>query len=374
MTHPKFTFSPDDLRKGFAVAKLVKPLTGDYVLKISGGKLSVLSSDRRRFARAEIRPISSDTSDEYSSGEYFLAADKQALFDSNLESVTVSIGDKDMVVRTEGAGQSRQASIRRRAELSRRPPMPSRPHFSGATFRASAFEELIKQVSCSALVKETKTDEDMRVNQVHFYPEEACAVANARFYATIASMPGLSLDLSIVSADLPLIRSFCSKLGDSDVVVGRDKSHVFVSDPATGSCVAFSRVASTRPPLHVIPEDGYSVIVAVDRDQLVKSLMWCAMAVEGTQRISLRVSGDRMSLLNGVHEVSSLPASFLSGDTLCADFPIKILGGIVKHLSEGRALLKYSHREFPDVLEIAEESPNGVVRVRHFISSMKERK
>ena len=370
----KFSFSPEDLRKGFAIVKLVKPMTGDYVLKIAGGTMSIFSSDRRRFARAAVRSTGSDAPDGFASDEYFLPADRQTFFDSNLESVTVTVGDKGMVVKTEGSGQSRQASVKRRAELSRRPPMPAKASVSGTTVKAKAFEELIRQVSCSALVKETKTDEDMRVNQVHCYPEESCAVSNARFYATVAFLPGLSLDLSIVSADLPAIRSFCARLGDADVVVGRDKSHLFVSDPATGSCAAFSRYSSVRPPLSIVPEDGYDTIVALDRDQFVKSLTWCSMAVEGTQRISFRASGDKLSLMNGSQEVSSLPASFVAGEGLAADFPVKVLAGIVKYLGEGRAFLKYGHKDSPGVLEIAEESSDGVVRARHFISSMKERK
>jgi len=371
---PKFSFLPEDLRKGFAVVKLVKPMTGDYVLKVSGGVLSIYSSDRRRFARAEVRPNASDAPDGFTSDEYFLPADRQSFFDSNLESVTVTTGDKGMVVKTEGSGQSRQASVKRRAELSRRPPMPARFAVSGATLKAAAFEELVRQVSCSALVKETKTEEDMRVNQVHFYPDESCAVANARFYATVASLPGLSLDLSIVSADLPAIRAFCARLGDADVVVGRDKSHLFVSDPATASCAAFSRYASVRPPLSVIPEAGYGTVVALDRDQFVKSLTWCSMAVEGTQRISFKASGGKLSLMNGSQEVSALPASFVAGSELNADFPVRVLAGIVKYLGEGKAFLKYGHKDSPGVLEIAEESSDGIVRARHFVSSMKERK
>ncbi|OPZ38439.1 MAG: hypothetical protein BWY99_01628 [Synergistetes bacterium ADurb.BinA166] len=371
---PKLTFTPDSLRRGFAIAKLVKPLTGDFVLKVSGGSLSIFSSDRRRFARAEVLAVSSDAPDGYVSEEHFLPADRQSFFESDLDSVTLTVGEKNMSVKTEGSGQSRQAVVKKRADLSRRPPMPRAHSISGARVKASLFEELIRQVSCSALVKETKTDEDMRVNQVHFYPGESCAVANARFYATVALMPGLDLDVSIVSADLPSIRSFCARLGDGDVVVGMDKSHLFISDPSNRSYVAFSRFASSRPPLQIIPDDGYSVVMSVDRDQLVKSLTWCSMAVEGTQRISLRASGDRISLLNGSQEVSHLPVQFVIGDSLSADFPVKTMGGIVKYLGDGKALLKYGNKASPDVLEIAEESADGVVRARHFVSSMKERK
>ncbi len=109
---PKFSFSPEDLRRAFAVAKLVKPMTGDFVLKVSGNRLSVFSSDRRRFARAEVTPSSSDADPSYVSDEYFLPADRHSFFDSNLESVVISTSEKGLTVKTEGAGGSRSSSAR----------------------------------------------------------------------------------------------------------------------------------------------------------------------------------------------------------------------------------------------------------------------
>jgi hypothetical protein len=371
---PKLTFSPEALRKSLSVMKLVKPMSGFYVLKVESGTLSMFSSDRRRFARAEVQASSSDLPDGFVSDEYFLPADRQSFLETDLDSVSFILAEKGLTVKTEGAGQSRQAAIKRRGELSKHPPMPARPKLSGTLVNGARFEELIRQVSCSALVKETKTDEDMRVNQVHFYPSESCAVANARFYATIAFLPGLNLDVSIVSADLPAIRSFSGRLGGDSLSVSTDKSHLYVSDPASGSFVAFSRYSCPRPPLEIIPDDGHPVVMSVDRDQLVKSLSWCSMAVEGTQRITVDASDGRMSLLNGKSEVSHLPVRFERGESLKADFPAKTMFGIVKYLGEGPALLKYGQPSSPTTLEIAEESPDGDVRARHFVSSMKERK
>ena len=52
---PKFQFQPEDLKRALGTAKIIKPVTGDYVLKFSGGLLSIYSYDKRRSARAEVK-------------------------------------------------------------------------------------------------------------------------------------------------------------------------------------------------------------------------------------------------------------------------------------------------------------------------------
>jgi hypothetical protein len=375
----KIEFDPDDIRRGLAVAKLVKPLTNDFILKVTGGKLVIYSYDKRRCARAEVRP-QKPIDESYESEEHFLPADRQAFLDSELVALTLSVTDKGMLIKTEGGKQSRQATIKKKAELSRRPPIPPRPTFDVTEqFQAKHLEELFRQVSCSALVRETKTEEDMRVNQVHFYPDEMCAVANARFYATMATLPGMKVDLSVVSADLPLMKSFCNKLSESSVQIGQDSKHLFLVDPGTTSYLTFSRVASKKPALSLLPEEGHEIIIAIDRDQLAKCLNWAAMAIEGTQRLTLIASAEdadgqgMMEFLNGKQEISKMPVQFKAGKRFSADFPVKYMAGIVRYLGEGNACLKYAHPKAPTILEIAEEAPEGASKARHFIQAMKER-
>ena len=316
----KLEFDPNDLRHGLAVAKLVKPITNDFTLKVQDGSLIIYSYDKRRCARAEIRPLKAIPQD-FVSDEYFLPSERQAFLDSELTAITLSITDKGMTVRTEGGKQSRTASIKKKAELSRRPPIPVRPTLVAAsTLRACDFEELLRQVSCSALVRETKTEEDMRVNQVHFYPEKECAVANARFYASTAALPGMNIDLSIVSADLPLMKAFCSKFSDKSIQIGQNSKHLFIIDPATGSHVLFSRVVSNKPPFSMIPEDGHEIVMSIDRDQLSKTLGWAVMAIEGTQRLTLVANSDNsdgqgtIDFFNGKQEIGSMSVGFQKGN------------------------------------------------------------
>jgi|HubBroStandDraft_6_1064221.scaffolds.fasta_scaffold331280_1 hypothetical protein len=372
----KLEFNPNDLKRGLAMAKLVKPMpTSNYfILKVMGGNLVIYSFDKRRSVRAEVIP-SKPIDQTYESDEYFLPVDKQSFLDSELTAVSLTISDKNISIKTESENQSRQATIKKKSELSRTPPIPIRPNFvAAATLQAHDFEELLRQVSCSAMIRETKTEEDMRINQVHFYSEHECAVANARFYATEASLPGLNIDLSLVSADLPLMKSFCSKLHDQPIKIGQTDKHLFLIDP-NNSYIMFSRVVSTKPAYKNIPVDGHEIVLSIDRNQFIKCLTWASMAIDGTQRLTLSAnnSDNIIEFHNGKQELGKMPVQFIIGNRFSADFPVKYLAGIVKYLGDGNAYLKYAHPELSTILEITEQIQDGTSKARHFIQAMNER-
>jgi len=370
---PKLSFSPEDLRRGFTVAKLVRPMANDYVLRVVGPELWVSSTDRRRQVHAVIGSKSSDAAPDYVSDDFYLPIDRSALFDSELTQVSISVTDKGLVIKAEGDGQTRQATVKKRAESARRSPMPARPAVSGTEIRAKLFEELLHKLSCSALVKETKTDEDRKANQVHFYPAESCATSNARAYATAAYLEGVNLDLSIVSDDLPAMRTFCAKALSESVILGQDRTRLFLSDPKSGSVASFSRVSCNKPVLQLLSDDGYEIELEVDRSKFAKTLQWANMVREGTRRVSFRADGDSMTLSCNNQELSNLPVSFRLGDSLSADFPADHMATIIGYVGSEKAVLKFRHKVSPGILEVCEDTPSAGVRARHFVQAMKER-
>jgi len=383
---PKFQFESEDLRRGFGIAKLVKPQTKDFVLKFHGGTLSIISYDARKYARAEVRSLKADVAADYVSDEYFLSEDRKALLDTNMGEVHISITDKGMNIRAQSdkEDKERKALIRRRPENSRRPSVPRRLEVSeGLRLKASVLEELLKHLSCSALVKETKTEDDMRVNQIHFYGEHGCAVSNARSHATVVRYPGLNLDSSVVSSDVPLIKGFCAKMGEEEVLFGQDKVHVFVQDPKTGSCVFCARVNGKRPEFSFngLDEEDFSTEVSVDGDELNTSVSWAVTAVEGTSRITFSTKPSSVDpkwthdlfLLADGDDVSKFPVKVVKGAGLLADFHIGCMSEISPYLSQGKAILRYGHKANSTLLDISMFSDETKVGVRHFVRSMKER-
>jgi hypothetical protein len=381
---PKFKFGSGGLRRGFAIAKLVKPKAKDFVLKFYGGTLSIISYDARKYARAEVKALESDVKPDYVSDEYFLSEDRKGLLDSDLDDVSISITDKGMNVRAFAQEKERKALIRKRPENSRRPFVPRRLEVSGEplSLKASVLEDLLRHLSCSALVKETKTEDDMRVNQVHFYKDHECAVSNARSHATVVKYSGLNLDSSIVSSDIPLIKGFCAKMEENgEVLFGQDKTHIYVQDPKTGSCIFCARVNGRRPEFSFtgLEEDDFGTEINVDGEELHTAVAWAVTAVEGTSRITFATGHmdegkERPGIILSAdgEGVCKFPASPQRG-SLAADFHIGCMSEISPYLTYGEAKLRYGHKDNQTLLDISMVSRATKVGVRHFVRSMKER-
>lgn len=372
----KFVFNPESVKRGFALAKLVKPMMGDYVLHFSGKVLSITSCDRRRFCRSEIAALSGDVPDDYSSDDFYLSSDRHTLLDSDLSSMSVNITDKGLNIKFEDEGHSKSALIKKRNENSKRPKMMTRERpFGGTSVNASNFENLMRQVSCSALVKETKTEDDMRMNQVHFFPDESCAYSSARTYATVAFMKDLNLDLSIVSADIPIIRSFCAKSKVENVNIGSDQKSLFLIDSTTNSYITMSRVNTSKPSFDVFT-DEYATEIEVPKNILVSSFSWAKTAIEGTARLSISAvraaAGDSgvMEMSAEGQEITNFPVKFRKGKELRGDFKIDMIANLAAYVDDDVAVLKYSHVKLPTLLELT-SSTTGDVYSRHFIQSMK---
>lgn len=372
---PKFTFKPDDLRLVLSLARIVKPETKDLSFTFSQDSLVVFSYDKRRYSCARI-PVSPDSSveDGWRSHEYFITLDRVALFESDLSSVSVSVNEMSLTVTATDGDQKRRASLKRRSVRSKRPAVPGLPDVPFIEAKTSDLDSLLTQVSCSAMVKETKTEEEMRVHQVHFYEDSGYASSNARYHGSIARLEGLGLDISIVSSDLPLIKAFCSRIPGDFVRIGHDDLRLYFQDPTTGSYVALSKVAARRPPLTVLDTSKFSTVLVADQAQLLKNLGWAELAVEGTQRISFSASklDGELELRHGSEQISRFPVQFLKGDSLSADFPVRFLRTIVKHL-DGSVALGFDHPDAPKVLGVYLSDPEGPLRFTHYLMSMVSR-
>jgi hypothetical protein len=380
----RFTFTPESLRRGIARAKVITPESGDFCFRFSDGHLNIFSADKRRYCAAVVHPVSSeDAPDGWTSNPFYITKDKTSLFESSLGSVTVTVSDKLMKVDVTGTGdsadQTRSATLKMRNESSRRPPVPSPPPPPEGSKRVHrlGLERLLRLASCSALVKETKTDEEMRVNQVHFYPDPGVAASNARFFGTAAFMPDLSLDLSIVSADIPSFRGFCSKSLGEYVVLYQDKNRMYLSDDDSGSVLAVSRVACPKPPFESLSRDGFSVSILVPKRSLSDALDWASTAVDGTQRVTFSATvtdpetgSGTMRLVYNHQEVSTVPVRFESGSSLSADFPVGYFSSIVSYMDDDKPVrLRFGHSSNPAILEISSSaaSPDNIHSINYLL-------
>lgn len=366
----KFNFDPTELRKSFLYVRSVKPVSGDYTLKFENGVLNMFSSDRRRYVCSEVKPTNFDA--QYNSDDHYLTIDKYGLFDNSLDCASIHAQDKGLLLKVESNDQSRQTLLKKRAENSRRICIPGHPDTSNfQTIKAGVFDEILQGLSCSALIKETKTDDDMKINQVHFYSTPSCGISNARYYMTIVTFDEPKLDLSITSADIPVMRSFCSRAGDSDILVGQENTKIFLIDKNSESRLVTSAVFGKKPEAFNI-SDQFDTVALVNHDHAHHNVNWANLSLDGTQRVTVLSSDGKLELLNGSNKLAQFPIKFLSGDKIHADFPAKILLNVIHYTQGEEILFKYGHREHKTILEVT-SSVTSAIKVRHFVQSMRMR-
>jgi len=375
---PRFHFKSDVLKMGLALARLVKPesgngIKGDYCFKFLPNSLVIFSYDKRHFVRASIA-CEAEIDEQFESDEFYLLPDRTALFDVDLENITATLNAKSLSIKVHGDGKSRQANLKRRSTQSRRPSVPGFPDSEYISVNRKSLESALHQVSCSALVRETKTEEDMRINQVHFYPEHNCIVSSTRYYGSVVQLnEPIGLDISIVSADIPAIRGFLNKIKSDFVQICQNDRNFSVIDPDTESYLSVGKVATNKPKFDVLDRNGFKTCLQLDLKTLSKNLEWASLAIEGTQRLGFQAEQGLVKLFNAKEELAEFPVRFSRGDKLIADFPVKYLHMMVKHLSKD-PLFYYDHEQAPNILGITQvDDEDQQIDFMHFLPSMRMR-
>lgn len=365
----EFVFDPKKLKDGLTLVRIIKPEIGDFSFKFSDSALIISSTDKRRYIKVVIPAESSPP--DFSSDEMHISMDRIALFDTELSSVSISVNDKSISIKMSNDDQVRRASITRRTVRVKMPEPSIGPQMVRSSINTKLFDHLLRCISCSALIKETKTEEEMRVNQVHFYPEKNCVVSNARYYGSMAFLEGMQLDFSIISSDIPIIRAFCAKCVDPSVDLLHDNQKLCIVDASHGTMLVLGRITTPKPTLSIFDQDKFNTVVSIDKEQFAKNLSWADLVIEGTQRLSMYGQNDQMVLRFGQDEISNFPVKFIKGTELRADFPINVLINIIGFI-EKTAILKFNHDDAPTLLEVSQDGETDV-RSMHYLQSMRMR-
>lgn len=364
----KVVLSAEQLKKLINTTKIVKPMSGDYVLKVSDGKLHLCSSDKRHISYSVVQ---CDAPRSFESEDAYLSTDRLSIIEPKSDSVTFNFADTGLTVKQ----GDKSATIRKRSDASKKKRIRYCLPDKNFSINSKKFDSILKAAGVSASVKDTKTEEQMRINQVHFYSKDHAIVSNSRFYASCVNYDSLTVDLSVVSSDIPILRNFCQKVGgENQIDVSFDERNLYLSDPTTGSYVQSQRVKCNVPPYsHFV--DSYSVTCEVNPSLMKENVAWAMTALEGTNRISFRAMNvgpdgkGYISISTPKEELCRFECRFLSGNEIIADYPLNILSSVVSNFDSGTMKLKFGHFSVPTVLEI--EVDDGEVIGRHFIQSMK---
>jgi hypothetical protein len=356
------------LKKCLAASKIIKPVFGDYSLTFSKEGLRLSSMDKRRYV-SNFLPISYQKYED-DVEEYFLPQDRTTIMESDLDNLSFNTSEKGLNIKYSNESITKSALLKRRSNTSKRPKTQFLPELSPvAILDSHLLEDLLKSASCSALIKETLTEEDMRVNQIYFYSSDSCIYSNARFYASVVSSPSINFDLSVVSSDIPYIRNYCSR-NRGDIEIKEDSSKLYFNCPSSHSWLSLSKVASEKPVFKMSNLSSPISELGVDLDIFKGALKWVTNVLDSTQRVTIELIDGKLYFKSFNNELCVIPTLNFSKN-FSADFPINVFNTIFDHIVTGNCKLLYSPAEFLNTLVVIQEFESYTAY--HFIRSMKSK-
>lgn len=361
----RLDFEPDSIRRAVILAKLTKPATNDLVLKFTGGRLVVFSQGRRGQSWAEVEPM--EDAGGFESDEAFLPYEKALFLESVNDSVSLVFDDRHLNIKVKSGSSNRNARIPLRNNDTKRAKLPSRIEIeSGNPIDKKIWSDVLSALSFSAQVKNTKTDIEMRQNQIYFYANENAAYSNARVYASSASHDSLNFDVSIIASDVPVIRNFLQK-GPEAQQIAVVENHLVVAAADGSSYVAFARMQNKFPPYKIPDPENFRNSVELLTEEWKKNVNWTLKAVEGSNKIRVVCTSESVILMDGPKELVSFPALGSTGE-FSFDTNLEILIGISSVINADKFDLFYGHPMLDNMIEFRDRGP---VSARHFFTSVK---
>jgi hypothetical protein len=361
----KVKVDPSSLRSRFGVVKLVKPVMQEYAVRFLDGRIMISSSDRRKVVVSYVEAPGLEAVE----GEFFLPMDRSSLFETNLDKCEFQITDKAAKIMFHSESTVKNASLKKRAvdPKKAKSSVPVLP--SPWKIDSNSLNIILDSIACSAQVKETKSDEDMRINQVHFFGSKGLGFSNARFFATVVASNLITNDLSVVSSDIPVIQGFCQK-NRGILHFGEDNSKYSLFCPENDSYISFNKMNGVRPSADIPSTFAGSGSLNIKTETLKDLIRWSHLSIEGSQRITVVVSDNKLVVKSGQNDLGSVICE-VTGEEYKADFPLTVFGSVVENLPEGDITVQWGDPAMSGVLCISQTFPNVVSN--HFIKSMKGR-
>lgn len=361
----KISFDPEKIRQAISVAKLTKPASGDFTLKFTGGDLVICSQGKRGQSWAQVAPL--EPNNDFVSDEAFLPYEKSLFLEGNNDTCTLVFDDSYLSIKVRSGGSNKSARVPLRNNNTKRSKLPEKldlvdPH----PIDKKVWSEILGSLSYSAQVKNTKTDIEMRQNQIYFYGDQHAAYSNARTYASCATHESLDFSVSIISSDVPTVRAFIQKAGD-DIMVGVNDGDLFFCSEDRNRYVSFARMVNKFPAYKIPSTEGFKHHATFKTEEWKKNVTWSVKAVEGNNKVLARFSSDSVSILDGSKELISFMPSSCDGD-FSFYMNLDILVGISSVINSDEFTLCYAHESMDNMIEFRD---NGQVQSRHFFTAVK---
>jgi hypothetical protein len=347
-------------KKYLNIPKLLKSGTPEVLIQKTDSGISISSSERRRVVKIEI-PASDLVIPE--GVQYSIAFDNPLLNENDVNSWNM-VAKKD-TLKFEFISDSgkKVTEIRKKAK----PVAFNAPMVWELLqkFSKSDITRILDHLEASASVKDTKTEEDARINAI-FFREDGSFSIN-RHTASVSKGVG-EKRWSLPSLDFSSVRAFIDRC-DSDQMIRFEDGKEYIRVGYENFWLYLTKVVS-REPNFAFLEDKYLYEFNTTVDALKSIVKWSEYNADASSYLTLGFNQDECEFKTKYKTLGTIKGTNV-GSVFEVSLPSKNFVNLVEYLSGKDVSLRFSHEKLNTIFNLHSIDGETGRLFDHYIQSVK---
>jgi len=347
-------------KKNLQLPKLLKAGVPEVVLQADSGVLKMSSYEKRRLIEVKI-PLGGTKWPE--GCQYAIPYDHPIFNESEVQEWSFE-GKKDILKFTfVSHGTKKVTDIRKKSK-----PVEfklPRDWEDLAIVTKSKLLQVLDHLEASASVKDTKSEEDARINAIFFRPSLSYSIN--RHTASVTD--GISKkNFSIPSLDFLTIRSLVDRLDSgTEISISRSEQYLRVSQ---GDICLYMTLVNSREPNFTKLSEKYLYTFKTQVSDLKSLVKWSEYNADASSYLTLEFDRDICEFKTKFKTLGTI--SGVGGDSkFTVNLPSKGFVGLVDYISGEEVRLRYSHEVMNTIFNVHVRDDITGFGYDHFIQTVK---
>lgn len=347
-------------KRGLQIPKLLKSGIPEVLIQENERGLKISSYEKRRMVEVVIPSTSVNLPHGV---QYSISFDHPLFNESDVESWSIEPKKDILKFIFKNNGSTKVTDIRKKAK----PVDVTIPTdwVEVASVNKACLLRSMDHLEASANVKDTKSEEDARINAVFFRKDLSFSIN--RHTASVTD--GLaSVDFSIPSLDFAVIRGFVERLDhNGDVSISKSKNYMRVGQ---GDIFLYTTLINSREPNFSRLNDKYLFNFETKTSDLKALVKWSEYNAEASSYLTLEFKGascEFKTKFKSLGEISGINKS----SPFTVNLPSKGFVGLMDYLEGDIVNLRYSHEAMSTIFNLNVSDSSGVSSYDHFIQTVK---
>lgn len=347
-------------KKCLGMPKLLKTSASEVILERGLDGIRALSTDKRR--------VITSTLDGSSYGidagiQYSIPYDHPMFNESEVNTWSLSPKKESLRLDLKLVGGHKNSDFRKKA-------IPFRfedklDYVLLSSVSKSDFLYVLDSLEVSANVKDTKTEDEARINALFFRQGDAFTIN--RHMASVVDFKS-TMNWSIPSLDFAVVRGFVDRLS-SESIVYIYKSEEYLKIQQDNTTLYLQRLLSKEPGF-TSPDGVYDYEFQVNSSVLKSYVKWSDYNADASSYFIFEFEGNKCSIKTKYKDLGEFEGIVGNGK-FSANLPNKLLVNTIEYLHAGVVRMRFGHSKHPTIFNMSQVNPDNSLERNIYLQTVK---